>query len=141
MNSVKHTFHIDAPFARVFDSLSTISGLAGWWTSDTSGSTKVGDTIQFKFGPHGSMNMKVNTCKVNELIEWECVDKDLDWEGTIIQFKLSANDNKVRIEFVHSGFKNDYANIANINFSWGRYLVSLRNLCEKGIGEPFAFVE
>ncbi len=137
MKAVKHTFHIDAPFARVFDSISAISGLSGWWTSDTTGSTQIGDNIIFKFGPHGTMVMKVLSCKVNELIEWECVDKDSDWEGTLIQFKLSPNDNKVRIEFIHSGFKDDYASLPNINFSWGRYLVSLRNLCETGTGTPF----
>jgi len=43
----------------VYQSLTTLDGLAGWWTSNTQGAgNQVGDIIKFRFGA-GGFDMKV----------------------------------------------------------------------------------
>ena len=37
----------------VYDALTTLDGLAGWWASDTAGETDDGGVIEFRFGSGG----------------------------------------------------------------------------------------
>ena len=37
----------------VYDALTTLDGLSGWWTTDTTGDTEVDGVIKFRFGPGG----------------------------------------------------------------------------------------
>lgn len=36
---------------RVYEALTTVERLAGWWTDDTSGSAEVGGVLEFRFPP------------------------------------------------------------------------------------------
>lgn len=42
---IVHRIGIKAPVAKVYGALSTIEGIAGWWTKDTTGDSKPGGTI------------------------------------------------------------------------------------------------
>ncbi len=137
MAEIKHLFHISAPREKVYQSLATVSGLAGWWAKETSGNADVGGVIEFHFGPVFMNKMKVRHLKNGEIVNWECVEGPTDWIGTRINFALDENEGKTRIRFEHSGFKETDDHFAQCNFSWGRYMVSLRELCEKGKGSPF----
>lgn len=137
MQTIQHTFHIDTSFDKVFGALTTIDGLSGWWTKTTSGEANEGGTLFFKFGEYATFEMRVEQVLENVMVVWRSISGNPDWEETHIAFKLSENDNKVMVQFTHGTFADDYAAMGNINFSWGRYLVSLRDYCEKGTGEPF----
>ncbi len=50
MATIKHLFHINARRQNVFDALTTLNGLAGWWTTQTGGDPKPGGVIEFRFG-------------------------------------------------------------------------------------------
>ena len=41
---------------KVYDALTTVEGLAGWWTDDTSGTEDVGGVLEFRF-PVGGFDM------------------------------------------------------------------------------------
>jgi uncharacterized protein YndB with AHSA1/START domain len=137
MASIKHLFHINASKEKVFEALTTIKGLSGWWTTKTSGDTKPGSVIEFRFGDFGGPDMKVIEVKPNELVKWECVGKNDGWAGHIFTFHLDNNENKTRIRFEQSGWKETGDFYASCNFSWGRYMESLRQLCQTGNGEAF----
>jgi uncharacterized protein YndB with AHSA1/START domain len=137
MASIKHLFHINASKEKVFEALTTIKGLAGWWTNKTSGDCNPGGIIQFRFGDFGGPDMKVIEVNPNELVKWECVGKNDGWLGHIFTFYLDTNDNKTRVRFEQSGWKEAGDFYASCNFSWGRYMESLRQLCQTGKGEAF----
>lgn len=137
MASIKHLFHINAPKEKVFEALTTIEGLAGWWTSNTSGDCSVGEVIQFRFGDFSGPDMKVKEIKPNELVTWECVGENDGWLGHIFSFHLDTNENKTRVRFEQSGWEETGDFYASCNFSWGRYFESLRQLCQTGKGEAF----
>ncbi|MFI5150220.1 MAG: SRPBCC domain-containing protein [Bacteroidia bacterium] len=136
-HSIKHLFHIAAPRAAVYEAITTISGLAAWWTRQTSGSPDAGGIIEFRFGPVYLNKMKVKELKLNESVTWEYVGDTPDWMGTVFTFKLDENEGKTRIRFEQANYKEQNDFYAQCNFSWGRYLVSLREYCEKGKGTPF----
>jgi uncharacterized protein YndB with AHSA1/START domain len=50
MVKIIHLFVINTPPSKVFNNLSTINGLAGWWTTDTTGNPQKGGEIRFGFG-------------------------------------------------------------------------------------------
>ena len=136
MISIKHLFHINASNEKVYEAITTINGLSNWWTKQTSGETNPGDTIQFRFG-EGGPDMKVIELKQKELVAWECVAGVSDWIGTKFHFHLDINDQKTRVRFEQSGWKETGDFYASCCFSWGRYMESLRQFCQTGKGEAF----
>ena len=68
--SIKHLFHIDASREKFFEAISTIKGLANWWTTDTDGNAAIGGVIQFRFAASGGPDMKVTESKPNEKVSW-----------------------------------------------------------------------
>ena len=141
MYSIKHLFHVNAPIEKVFVTLTTIEELSNWWTKLTDGSTKVGDAVNFRFGGDHLHKMKVIEVKTNEFVKWECIQSNhAEWVGTIITFKLDINalaDGKTRVRFEQSNWKEVNDLFAACSFSWGRYMESIRQLCQTGKGEPF----
>jgi uncharacterized protein YndB with AHSA1/START domain len=137
MVAIKHLFHINAPKQKVYDALTTIKGLAGWWTTQTSGDTKRGGLIEFRFGEQFLNKMKVLESTPNELVKWECAGGPADWIGNKITFQLDDNDGKTRVRFDHADWKEANDFFASCSFSWGRYMESLRQLCQTGKGEAF----
>lgn len=47
MSDILHRVGIDAKPDKVFDALTTIEGLRGWWSSTASGSAAQGDIIKY----------------------------------------------------------------------------------------------
>ena len=137
MYSIKHLFHINASKEKVLEALTTIKGLANWWTTQTTSDSKAGGIIQFRFGDMGGPDMKVKEIKPNESVTWECVGGPEDWIGHIFSFQLDTAANKTRVGFEQSGWKETDDFYASCNFSWGRYMESLRQLCQTGKGEAF----
>lgn len=86
MYSIKHLFHINTPKEKVFEAVSTIKGLAGWWTVKTSGSDAFGGILYFHFGEMEGPQMKVIELKPNEKVSWECVKSPFGWDGHIFTF-------------------------------------------------------
>jgi uncharacterized protein YndB with AHSA1/START domain len=135
MSSIKHLYHINASPEKVFEALTTIQGLSGWWTTKTSGDCLPGGTIQFNFGDMGGPEMKVREMIPHEKLTWECLN--MDWAGHLFTFQLDTNDNKTRVRFEHSGWNETGDFYASCCYSWARYLESLRQLCQTGRGEAF----
>ncbi len=73
----------------VYDALTTIEGLAGWWASDTTGtSDEVGGVIEFRFAP-GGFDMAVRELVPGKAVRWEVVDGPDEWIGTEVSFDIS----------------------------------------------------
>jgi len=135
--SIKHLLHINAAKEKVYEALTTIHGLSNWWTVETSGDPSPGKEIEFRFGDAGRNKMKVITPEQNDMVEWECTEGPPDWIGTRLQFTLETSNDKTRVRFIHDGWKENGDFYAACCFSWGRYLESLRQLCQTGKGEAF----
>jgi len=137
MASIKHLFHINGPKEEVYNALTSIDGLSNWWTVQTSGEASLNGALEFRFGELGCNKMKITALKPGELVKWECIDGPGDWIGTKISFQLDEKDGKTRVRFEHAGWKEENDFFGACSFSWGRYMESLRQLCQAGKGEAF----
>ena len=75
MADIIHRVGIKASVSKVYAALSTVEGVAGWWTKHTSGSSKIGGTIGVRFHSAdgkeiGSMNMEVIALEPNNKVHW-----------------------------------------------------------------------
>ncbi|MCK5402242.1 MAG: SRPBCC domain-containing protein [Flavobacteriaceae bacterium] len=137
MYCIKHLYYIDASNDEVFNALTTIEGLSNWWTEQTSGNPELEGVIEFRFGKQNFNKMKVETIVENKAVRWKCIDGHSDWINTIISFELDTNENKTRLRFAHNNWPTNSDFFSHCSFSWARYLESLRQLLEKGKGQPF----
>lgn len=137
MATIAHLFHIDAPLEKVFKLITTIEGFKNWWTQHTSGGERIGEVVHFRFTPGAFIDLKLDENNQVDFVKWTCVDAHPEWIGTQISFQLSEKEGKTEVQFHHSGWESQTPFFANCNFSWGKYLLSLRDYCEKGKGQPF----
>ncbi len=81
MVDILHRVGVRAPSPeKVYEALTTVDGLASWWTRDTTGSAEVGDVLQFRF-PAGGFDMEVIEQRPPERVAWEVVYGPDEWVG------------------------------------------------------------
>lgn len=141
MFDIIHRVGIKAPIAKVFEAISTIEGLAGWWTESTEGSSEVGGTIEFTFKTQsgetiGKMDMKVTELSSHDKVVWKCTDGPEEWIGTDITFELSEADDQTILIFGHRNWKEWVEFTAHCSTKWAVFLLSLKELIETGTGKP-----
>lgn len=137
MKSIKHQLTIESTVEKVFEALTTIEGLSGWWTVDTIGSCELGDALYFTFGEYAIFEFQVALLDTNKLVSWKFVGGNPEWDKTYITFLLEDKGGKVDFNFVHEDFEDDYEGFSRINDTWEIYLNSLKDYCETGVGQPF----
>ena len=133
---LKHLFHINASVDKVFKALTNVNEMKIWYTTEISGESSIDQLINFKFGTIEFI-VKVTALEVNKKIVWECVDTTMPFVGHSYTFELDESDGKTRILLTELGFEQQDDMYANMNFSWGKYLESLRQYCQKGLSEAF----
>jgi TfoX/Sxy family transcriptional regulator of competence genes/uncharacterized protein YndB with AHSA1/START domain len=126
---------------RVFEALSTLKGLRGWWTTLVKGSTKKGGVIRFEFeGLKEHILMRVEKTKKSKWVEWNCLEHtELDeWNGTRVIFDLQENESGLcELQFEHVGLVPESACFSSCRSGWDYFLKSLKNYAEKNEGAPF----
>ncbi|MDH2415229.1 SRPBCC domain-containing protein [Nocardioides sp. CER19] len=120
---------------KVYDALTTIDGLAGWWTTDTTGDAAEGGVIAFRFPP-GGFDMKVLETTPGEHVRWEVVDGPEEWIGTTVDWRLRADDDWTIVMFEHQGWAEPVEFMHHCSTKWATYLMSLKGLVETGTGAP-----
>lgn len=122
---------------KVYDAITLEQGLEGWWTTDATAKPEIGHINHFKFGPEYFNKMKVLDLKPTTFVAWECVDGNREWIGTKLTFELEDRDGATFLKFSHLNWKAESEFFGFCNHHWGRYLDSLKSLCETGKGRPF----
>ncbi|MDO5970129.1 SRPBCC domain-containing protein [Flavivirga aquimarina] len=137
MANIRHHFTIKAPIKKVYDALTLEEGLKGWWTDDTSAKHELGNINHFKFGSEYFNKMKVLELNFPSNVSWECVDGDKEWIGTKLAFELEEKEGDTYLKFSHLNWADESEFFGFCNYHWGRFLYSLKSLCETGIGQPY----
>ncbi|HEY3338462.1 MAG TPA: SRPBCC domain-containing protein [Propionicimonas sp.] len=120
---------------QVYDALTTVEGLSGWWTTGTSGSTDTGGVLQFRF-PLGGVDMKVLEQFPDEHLTWLVVDGPAEWIGTTVDWQLRTDGDFTIVMFKHEGWKDPIEFMHHCSTKWATYLLSLKTLIEDGHGRP-----
>ncbi len=136
MVDIIHTVRVKAPREKVYEALSTIDGLAAWWTRTTEGASAPGETIAFRFGQH------VTKVRVEELarggrVAWRVTESSPDWVGTRMTFDLSEQDGATLVRFGHRDWAEANDFYGHCSMKWATFLLSLKSVVETGAGAPF----
>jgi uncharacterized protein YndB with AHSA1/START domain len=125
----------DASPEKIYDALTTLEGLAGWWTEDTNGSADVGGVIEFRFPP-GGFDMEVIERRPAERVAWKVVAGPEEWVGTTVEWDLRQDDDYTIVLFKHKGWKEPVEFMHHCSTKWATYMMSLKSLVETGEGAP-----
>lgn len=141
MADIIHRIGIRAPATKVYEALSSVAGLAGWWTEHAEGDARVGGRIDFHFRRQtgeliGQMAMEVRALTPGTEVRWRCVDGPAEWIGTDITFELSQQDGQTIVLFGHRNWREAIEFTSHCSMKWATFLLSLRELVETGRGKP-----
>jgi uncharacterized protein YndB with AHSA1/START domain len=159
MSTIRHQLIIQAPRAQIYSAITTQKGLSAWWTPDTKTTGEVGSIARFTFGQGYFKEMKITKLKPFEQVDWHCIAGASEWIDTTLSFKLQEGDKKdliishpemgdqilqqkgegliALVAFQHENWKEYTPMFAECNYTWGRFLRSLKLFCETGNGRPW----
>ncbi len=141
MVNIIHRIGIASSGLQVYKALSTIEGLANWWTEEVEGDEKLGGRIVFTFRTStgdvkGKMTMEVLQLEQGRNVQWRCVEGPDEWIDTLITFDLSEQDGQVIVIFGHRNWRDEVEFTAHCSMKWAVFLLSLRAYVETGKGQP-----
>jgi len=141
MIDIIHRVGIKAPLSKVYAALSTIEGVAGWWTEETTGVSEPGGAIDFQFSSPGGeriggMTMEVMALDPDKEVHWRCKAGPEEWIGTDVVFKLSQEDDYTIVRFGHRNWREAVEFTEHCSMKWATFLLSLKDLVETGRGKP-----
>jgi uncharacterized protein YndB with AHSA1/START domain len=140
MVDIIHRIGIRAPVADVYQAIASVEGVAGWWSKETTGDARVGGTINVRFSKQdveiGRMTLEVLDLSPGKEIQWRVTAGPPEWIGTNVTFSLSQEDEYVVLLFGHRNWREAVEFTAHCSMKWATFLLSLRDLVEKGAGSP-----
>jgi uncharacterized protein YndB with AHSA1/START domain len=158
MPHIHHELLIGASVERVYNAITSNEGLSGWWTPGTKAEAVIGSIARFEFGPHYFKEMKVMELKPPGRVEWTCAAGAAEWIGTAISFELKSLDKERLLDlhpelegqaqqqdgnawtllmFRHDNWSAYTPMFAECNYTWARFLWSLKSFCETGKGSSW----
>jgi uncharacterized protein YndB with AHSA1/START domain len=120
----------------VYNALTTVKGLSGWWTVDTTGSGESGGKLTFRFPPVGGFDMEVIEAKPSERVSWQVIDGPEEWIGTTIDWELRQSGDYTIVLFKHQGWSEPVEFMHHCSTKWATFILSLKSLVETGEGAP-----
>jgi len=138
MAEIRHRVGIDAPQAQVYRALTTIEGLAGWWTSDVRGDPSQGGALEFYFGGDkpGAVMEVIEATPTNH-VQWRCIGGAEEWIGTTITFDLKEENGETVVLFTHADWREPVEFMYHCSTKWGYFMLSLKGWVETAMGNPY----
>ncbi len=141
MVDIIHRIGIKAPPAQVYAALSTVEGVAGWWTRETTGQSGPVGEVQVRFRSAageeiGSMTFVLDELTANRKVGWRFTAGPPEWIGTEVTFTLSRQGDYTIVGFAHRNWREAVEFTAHCSMKWATFLLSLRQLLETGCGKP-----
>ncbi len=137
MVDILHKIRIHAPQEKVFESLTSQAGLAGWWTQDVKAQARLDAEIHFGFDAGKTvMRFRISELSPPDRVSWRCLDGDSQWKGTLIVFQLSQDGGSTVVHFAQQDWAQATSMFMHCNTKWAYFLLSLKSYCENGVGTP-----
>lgn len=135
-----HEIHLHVPPRRIWQTVTDVDKLAGWWTTDVRGESVVGRTLEFWFYGHLAAEVVVTELKTDTLVRWRVTERSIaDWIGTEIAFEVFHRAEKSILHLWHSKWREDAAMFPECSMHWAIYLLSLKEYAETGRGRPHPY--
>ena len=137
MPNIIHRIGTDkATVKQMYDAVSTVEGLANWWTKKVSGESEIGGILQFRFSK-GGPDFEVIELQPLKKVEWKCVQGPKEWVDTHIEFNISRENEETVLLFKHGGWREEVEFMHHCSTQWAYFLIGLRKFLESGEGTPY----
>ena len=141
MVEINHRVGIKAPVSKVYEALSTVEGVAGWWTKETTGVSEPGGSVDVRFftpaGKEiGGMVFEVTEVIPDKKVQWRFTGGPEEWIGTDVVFNLSTEDDYTIVLFEHKKWRELVEFTYHCSMKWALFMMSLKELVETGKGKP-----
>ncbi|EPJ34802.1 hypothetical protein STAFG_8150 [Streptomyces afghaniensis 772] len=136
MPDILHRVGAVAPLDDVYRAIATPEGIAGWWTTDTTGKSEAGGRLAFRFGDVGGFDMEILELDPAGRVRWRVTDGPAEWIGTEIDWSLSRRDEYTIVLFKHEGWREPVEFMHHCSTKWATFLMSLKDFVETGQGRP-----
>jgi uncharacterized protein YndB with AHSA1/START domain len=136
--SIVHGIEIHSDPKTVYDTISTRSGLAAFWTPDVQGDETVDGELTFGFsGAPVRLPIRVTHLEPPTEIAWDCPGGFPYWEGTKVSWALQSSEHGTKVVFRHDGFPDDEPeyDFGSVSLTWALIVARLKEVVEAG-GEP-----
>ncbi|HUB10285.1 MAG TPA: SRPBCC domain-containing protein [Myxococcales bacterium] len=141
--SLTHTVTVNQTPEAAF---AAINDVRGWWSGDVEGKTdEVGAEFTYRYQDIHYSKQRITELVPGKRVAWLVLDSYLqfiedkkEWNGTRVIFEIAPKAGKTEIRFTHQGLSSEHECFTACSDAWG-FLVkeSLKNLIEKGAGQPF----
>jgi uncharacterized protein YndB with AHSA1/START domain len=135
MEMIRHRVGIEAPKDQVLAKLTTIDGLATWWTRDVAGDPSVGGDLQFFFGPDRGVGMEVVEA-TDDRVAWRGASGPDEWVGGVFTFDLEQTGDETVLKFTQS-WREPIDFMFHCSTKWAFFLLGLKASLEGGKGTPY----
>ena len=141
MVDIIHRVGMQAPASKVYAALATVEGVAAWWTEETNGTSKVGETFNTRFkNPAGeevgNMTFKVTALQPDRQVRWHVTDGPPEWIGTDVNFDLHREGDFTIVRFGHRHWREEIEFMSHCSMKWAVFMLSLKEFVETGKGRP-----
>jgi uncharacterized protein YndB with AHSA1/START domain len=137
---ILHRVGIKASPEQVYQALATPEGVAGWWTTSTTGDRQAGGMLRTVFYADGkelgAFDLKLSELHAGRRVAWQVVAGPPEWLGSTIRFDLKQEGDFTVILFRHEGWKEPVEFMYHCSTKWAIFLMSLKSLVETGTGQP-----
>jgi len=137
MPDIVQELTVKAPRHKVFQAISTPTGLDAWWTLTCAGTPAEGEVYELGFGPGYDWRAVVNLCIPDAEFELEITDADKDWEDTLVRFALEEKDGVTTVHFHHTAWPESNQHYQISCYCWSMYLRLLKRYVERGEIVPY----
>lgn len=138
MYDILHRIGIEAPPARVYEALTTLDGLGGWWTREVSGDPQEGGEVTFLFGgPDRRVVVEVTEAIPDRRVAWRCVGGPDEWLDTTMTFDLEAPAGETVVRFAHAGWREPVEFTGHCSTKWAYFLLGMKAGLDGGRATPF----
>jgi len=141
MTDIVHRIGVRADVPAVYAALATAEGVAGWWTTRTSGVSRPGATLDLAFpAPDGRVlgTLQVDVVELvpDRRVHWRFRAGPQEWESTEATFDLHRAEDFTIVRFAHRNWRECSEFTAHCSTKWATFLLSLKDLVETGRGRP-----
>ncbi len=130
MPDILHLVGIAAQPAQVFQALTTVEGISGWWSEGTHGDASEGGAFQFR------ANRFEVTHADPSLVTWRYSGPAEAWLPTEISFRLEWRETQTMVIFKHANWREPVEFMHHCSTKWAVFLLSLKAYVETGEGRP-----
>ena len=133
-----HQVNVKATPDQIYEAVSTVKGLAAFWTSQSQAEPRVGSIATFGFGGP-SQRMRVDELKPAKRVKWTALADFPNWDGTTVTWDISPAENgETGVLFRHADWPASVSqdDLGSINYTWGLVVERLKQYAESGKPNP-----